>query len=88
MKTKQMLLILYCAFLMSILPSCITMHESASIKPKMSVTEATNSIKEAIRDTKPIPSNFEVLRVTDVELSGKGITIFYDNNHCCPVEIT
>jgi hypothetical protein len=77
METKQKLLILYCTFLMSILSSCATVHETSSIQPKMSVTDATNSIKEVIKDITSGDIGTPV--VTDVSISEEGFTLFHDD---------
>jgi len=78
MKTKQKLLILCSAILISLLPACIeTVHKTTSAQPEMSVTEAKNSLKVAINDT---TRRWESKVVTNFAISDEGITLFYDNN--------
>jgi hypothetical protein len=75
-KTKQKFLILYCAFLISFLPACVTTHESAN-QSQMSFNDATNSMKGAISDARDVTG--VGVAITDVAISEKGFTLFLNN---------
>lgn len=78
MKAKQKLLMLCCAFISSLLSSCVTtVYESDSTQPTIvSYTDAINSIKESIKH----PGKAHSVVLSDVSISDEGITLFYNNN--------
>jgi len=80
MKTEQKLLILCLVFLMSILSSCVTVHEPTSSQPKMPLTEAIASMKEAIKATVQDPFVAHVKVVSDIDISEYGITLTNSDN--------
>jgi hypothetical protein len=79
MKTTQKLWILYVMFFISALPCCTTKHDPVSIRPRMTVTDAKNSLKEAIKASKQHPfRGFKA--VIGIDISKHGITLIDSNN--------
>jgi len=79
MKTEKKLLIFSVIFLLIVLPSCYldTVHQTTSTQPKMSVEEATEIMKKAVKDS--ITDN-NVKAVRDVIVYEDGFTLInYDN---------
>jgi hypothetical protein len=80
MKTTQKLWLLYIVFFISALPCCVTKHDPISIKPKMTVGDATKSLKETIKASKQHPFRGDIKAVTDIDISKQGITIVKSDN--------
>src|SRR4030042_3135927 len=80
MKTKQKLGILCLVFLMIMFSSCATVHETTSTRPKMTISEAMASLKEAIKDTKQDPFADNVKVVTNIFVTEDGISLISSDN--------
>jgi hypothetical protein len=80
MKTHQKFLIVYLVFLIILLPSCVTIHETSTSNPTMCVEEAIDSIKKSIKDTVQDPFWGHMKVVADIAVSEDDITLINADN--------
>lgn len=81
MKTQQKFYIFYIVIIIIIMPSCFkTLHETASNPPKISLREAIDSMKDAIKDTKQNSFFADEKVVRDVAVSEEGFKLINTDN--------